>query len=727
MAVCQTVEITEVVPKNLSYSIRLLEVAYKGAATGLIGPMFSRYHDLESIRVTGNVTSVEKNTFSDLPNLKNLSITYSKLQVFEAEAFHPHNALNHLQLNDNELTDIPRQSFKEIPHLTHLDLSFNWIFDQPCSTIGEEFRHLTNLTSLSLGNMSVDYTCERFVPAEYFMPLSDRVTFLNLTYTNIFIGSLQILQELSSLKTLDISITDGFRNCPASAAPLFWNLPASLESLVMRHWASISWDCALTAHNISRLKNLTNLKYLDMRHGDLMFGYELDKEVFDGFYALEYLDIGHCRFSAIEDYSFNYCPKLKHLSLEGNPLGIRPFNLYYDQRYCKLKTLNMAHTGIFAEFNKDLKLHFIIRSCGISDIDLRGNLIRSMPRFTNYFDSFSGFLTTISLDDNLLENFHYIAGGDLSDDCSLMSKLTHLKLRQNRLVDLYGLCKSLTHLYLSNNKRLRMNWTRNQAVISELAKLQVFEFAHNDVNNISDATFRAMTDLKEIYLGSNNLSVLSTNLFRRNAKLEIIDLNSNLLRDINFQHFKHLQYLKVLNLQDNFLVYLDVALTDYFEQSTSLTEILLKDNAFSCGCTDQNTQKFIRQTNKVPDAQLLNCSGAQMDHVGEKVFAYQRNTFNCDYRENIAIASSVLGGFLITLLIALPCYKYRWYLKHIWTVLTAVWNRIREVRFNYKCRYDAIVIYNSDSDEDCDFVANHICKEIEGQSDSEAIDVSRMY
>ena len=163
-----------------------------------------------------------------------------------------------------------------------------------------------------------------------------------------------------------------------------------------------------------------------------------------------------------------------------------------------------------------------------------------------------------------------------------------------------------------------MNWTRNQAVISELAKLQVFEFAHNDVNNISDTTFRAMTDLKEIYLGSNNLSVLSTNLFRRNVNLEIIDLNSNLLRDINFQHFKHLQYLTVLNLQDNFLVYLDVALTDYFEQSTSLTEILLKDNAFSCGCTDQNTQKFIRQTKKVPDAQLLNCSGAQMDHVGER-------------------------------------------------------------------------------------------------------------
>ena len=131
MAVCQTVEMTEVIPKNLSYSIRLLEVAYKGAATGLIGPMFSRYHDLESIRVTGNVTSVEKNTFSDLPNLKNLSITYSKLQVFEAGAFHPDNVLDCLWLNDNELTDIPRQMFKEIPHLTHLDLSYNWIFDQP--------------------------------------------------------------------------------------------------------------------------------------------------------------------------------------------------------------------------------------------------------------------------------------------------------------------------------------------------------------------------------------------------------------------------------------------------------------------------------------------------------------------------------------------------------------------------------------------------------------------
>ena len=48
---------------------------------------------------------------------------------------------------------------------------------------------------------------------------------------------------------------------------------------MMRHWATIGADCALTAHNISGLKNLANLNYLDMRHGDLMFGYKLDEEV----------------------------------------------------------------------------------------------------------------------------------------------------------------------------------------------------------------------------------------------------------------------------------------------------------------------------------------------------------------------------------------------------------------------------------------------------------------
>ena len=100
-------------------------------------------------------------------------------------------------------------------------------------------------------------------------------------------------------------------------------------------------------------------------------------------------------------------------------------------------------------------------------------------------------------------------------------------------------------------------------------------------------------------------------------------------------------------------------------------------------CEEQPTQDFVRKTNKVPNAQNLTCSGPKKEHGGEKVFQYRRDTFYCDHRENLIIAFSVFGGFIATLLVALPCYKYRWYLTHARTVFTALVSRIREIRFHY--------------------------------------------
>ena len=38
-----------------------------------------------------------------------------------------------------------------------------------------------------------------------------------------------------------------------------------------------------------------------MKYGDLMFGFELTADIFDGFDALESLNLEWCRFSNIED------------------------------------------------------------------------------------------------------------------------------------------------------------------------------------------------------------------------------------------------------------------------------------------------------------------------------------------------------------------------------------------------------------------------------------------
>ena len=62
-----------------------------------------------------------------------------------------------------------------------------------------------------------------------------------------------------------------------------------------------------------------------------------------------------------------------------------------------------------------------------------------------------------------------------------------------------------------------------------------------------------------------------------------------------------------------------------------------------------------------------------------------RDTLYCDHRENLIVAFSILGGFILASLIALPCYKYRWYLVHARVVWIAIRNQANRVKFEHKC------------------------------------------
>ena len=434
--------------------------------------MFTRYQKWESISITGNVTCVAQKAFGHLQHLKNLSISHTKLQTFEAEVFHPKNVLEHLQLNNNKFTTIPQHIFNKTPHLSFLDLNFNPIVHQNCTTIGEQFHNLNQLTSLGLGNMTVNYECWTSIPSDFFQPLHKTLMSLHITKTNVFEGDITIFKHFQMLKVLDISMAMSFKNCPGAAEELFWNLPQSIELLVMQCWAAILlfewWNCTLTTTKIAGLKSLKRLKHLDMKYGDLIFGHELDRNLFSGFKMLEHLDIGWCRFSKVVDFAFSECRKLTALSLDGNPLGNRRFILFFFDGPCQLTTLNLAYAGLKSEFNMDLRLDFTLRG-SVRNLDLAGNLIRHMPRFTGHTVTDISTLTSIVLDNNFIEDFIYNTGGKFSDHCGLILKLTYLIMQNNDLIDLRYLCKSLTHLNLSNNRRLKERWLKNQAELSNSA------------------------------------------------------------------------------------------------------------------------------------------------------------------------------------------------------------------------------------------------------------------
>lgn len=722
-AVCLTWNETNVIPRNLSVVTQELNVTYTGSLVELAPEMFDRLTKVERISLAGNINAVKTSTFSLLESLKSLTIINSQISQLPMELFHPTNSIESLRLGNNMLMAIPASLFATIPSLHTLALPFNPLIHWNCSTIGEEFRHLHKLRDLNLANMTVKQECASSIGYNFFEPIFKNVETLNLTQTNVFQGNRSIFKNFTWLQELDISLAGGVADgsCPECAEVLFWNMPPSLETLVMRRWRCDAFNdptCILDSKIIAGLKELPNLRKLDTRFGDLLYGTELNGSVFSGFLKLTQLDIGWCRFSHVHEFAFNEVPKLEYLSLSGNPLGNQVIKLHKNASNSNLSSLALFRTGIYADYSEQYRPVDILKFSQLGKIDLGDNYLLIMPTLAEKSDPTASInLHTVWLDSNYLRNLDLNMRDNFGDHCDLLPNLRELSMTWNKLETLKSLCISLTHLYLTSNI-LGDSWEENEAELARLVNLQVLDISKNEILGISDVAFRQMADLREIHLFGNNITEQSssTDMFRQNTKLELIDLRSNHFTFFSRNIIFHLTNLKYLLLQDNLLAILDSPFVDFVSQSNSLIKLGLVGNPFRCSCRQHYVQEFVQMTDIIPYAMDLTCSGPTKELRGLKVYSYERDTFYCDHQQNVIIAFSILISIMISALIAWPCYRYRWYVTHAKIVLLALISNIRTVKFEVKCEYDAIILYNQEVDYD--WVINNLYNNIERHGDT---------
>ncbi|KAF6022126.1 hypothetical protein EB796_019568 [Bugula neritina] len=96
-----------------------------------------------------------------------------------------------------------------------------------------------------------------------------------------------------------------------------------------------------------------------------------------------------------------------------------------------------------------------------------------------------------------------------------------------------------------------------------------------------------------------------------------------------------------------------------------------------------------------------------------KVIDYTPDKFFCFIKVPLIYSGIVVAGILVSLMISLPCYKYRWYISHCRVVVSAVIDEMREVKFEEHCVYDALVSYNTQSEEDTRWVVENLVPGIE--------------
>ncbi|XP_054281900.1 leucine-rich repeat and fibronectin type-III domain-containing protein 3 isoform X2 [Macrosteles quadrilineatus] len=265
---------------------------------------YAREDSLDLLYVNNSsVKALDAAAFSNL-RLHNLQLSGCRIKTISPEAFQGLEiTLKNLNLQDNELDEIPIESLRGLKNLTLLDLSRNRITKVP----DDAFITLTRLSTLKLSDNNVT------ISSEAFKGLEESLKNLNLKGTR----QKRIPEAVRGLKTLaflDLA-QNGLTELPGSGGS---ELLSGLESLTALNLERnviqrVTDDTFLgVADTLSSLSLLNNLLT------------EFPVGAINSLTELRVLDIGFNLLTELPVTAFSGTPSLTLLALDGNPLASIP-------------------------------------------------------------------------------------------------------------------------------------------------------------------------------------------------------------------------------------------------------------------------------------------------------------------------------------------------------------------------------------------------------------------
>ncbi|XP_071953721.1 uncharacterized protein [Antedon mediterranea] len=262
--------------------------------------------------------------------------------------------------------------------------------------------------------------------------------------------------------------------------------------------------------------------------------------IFTGLDDLETLNLSNNKITTICDYSFRNSTRLKVLYLQMNDIKYLRRNHFKGLE--KLQLLNISDNGI-----RQIDSRTFEDLSNLKELYLRDNII-----YTHMLKSidFSGLveLQTLDLSKN---SFRKVIG------LNVISSLLKLRLDENDIRKIGGSSfRNLNKLQILSLKRNGLKSINNIVGSAQngrqLRQLEYLYLSQNRIKNVSSRVWKAMSNLKELWLDSNEISEVPPGL-NKLTNLQKLVLRDNKIVSVDFDMFTPLSKLSIVILSQNMI------------------------------------------------------------------------------------------------------------------------------------------------------------------------------
>lgn len=520
---------------------------------------FQHFRQLQHLDLTGNLlTSLAADTFSGLEGtLRTLRAPQNKITALTGTPL-ALAALQLLDLSDNRLMELPRDTFALLPSLVHLNLSGNPLTTASALPSGLLHRmpllETLDASRAGLRALPADLLAEAnnmravYMSGNVILELGDGtfVNMHNLTVVDLSHNGMTSIKPRAFVNTMGIRILKLNGNQLSSFKGEMFNTGTGLETIDLS-------DNELGYLFPSAFRIHPRLQSVSVARNKLTF---FPAELIAGLQYLEHVDLSGNALKTLDELDFARLPRLRVLDLANNQIDSVSEMSFHNST--QLQLLNLADNMI--DRLGDRTFEGLVR---LEQLNLEGNLLAELPD-TIFERARLQMLENVNLARNQFEiaplkalqrQYFFVSSVNLSRnrvkdipaDDSVMVNIKTLDLSFNPLssesiANVLGEPKTVRELHLAG-----CNVTHVTRL--ETPFLRYLNISHNDISTLSDTAFERTSLLETLDLSHNQLDAMPT-AWPMLTSLQTLNVSYNPIASISQTDLTGLDSLRHLSMHD---------------------------------------------------------------------------------------------------------------------------------------------------------------------------------